>query len=424
MATYVPRLLDAVLADLLQGLPALAIDGAKGVGKTSSALRACRSELRVDRPAVAESLRNDPALIARLPPPVLIDEWQNVPQLWNEVRRQVDDDYSPGRFILTGSATPRPEARLHSGAGRIVRLRMRPLSLQERLDTEPSIRLRDLLQARLPTGTTDSALVFTDYVNEMTASGFPAIRSLPSRFREAQLDSYLTTIVEHDFPEHGVNVRRPQTLLAWLRAYAAATAGTASYTTILDAATPGDSDKPTKVTTGTWRDVLARLWLLDPVDAWMPLDPSFGRLAKAPKHFLVDPALAARLLDLTTDQLLVGSETPVLGPQAGTITGRLFESLVAQSLKVYAEVNDAKLYHFRSSAGHNEVDFIVERGSNVVAIEVKLSPTVSDADARHLNWLGEKLGSSLAAKLVVTTGPLMYRRSDDVLVVPAALLGA
>lgn len=424
MSAYIPRLQDAVLRDLLGGLPALAIDGAKGVGKTSTARRVCESELRVDDPAVAESLRNDPGLISRLPPPVLLDEWQHVPTLWNEVRRQVDDDYSPGRFVLAGSATPSRDANLHSGAGRIVRLRMRPLTLQERLGAEPAARLSDLLEGTLPTSTAESTFTYGEYLHELTASGFPAMRSLPERYRNAQLDGYLTNILEHDFPEQGVMVRRPQSLFAWLRAYAAATAGTASYTTILDAATPGDSDKPTKVTTGVWRDMLTRLWLLDPVDAWLPLDTSFGRLAKAPKHFLVDTALAARLLDLTSQRLQRGDSTPVLGPQTGTITGRLFEALVAQSLKVYVDVNDAKLYHFRSGNGRNEVDFIVEGGGSVVAIEVKLSPTVGDDDVRHLHWLGAKLGANLTAKVIVTTGSRSYMRRDGVLVLPAALLGA
>jgi len=424
MPGYLPRLHDSLLKDLLRGLPAVAIDGAKGVGKTSTAQQVANSTLSVDRPEIAESLTNDPSLIDRLSPPVLLDEWQYVPQLWNDVRRSVDSNYSPGRFVLTGSASPHDGDRLHSGAGRIVRLRMRPMSLQERGLGEPSVRLKDLLDGAEFGITQDSHVEFNQYLNEITASGFPAIRRLTDRYRTRQLDGYLQNIVEHEFPEQGLMVRRPQTLYAWLRAYAAATAGTASYTTILDAATSGESDKPTKVTTGVWRDMLSKLWLLDPVEAWLPGDTAFGRLAATPKHYLADPALAARLLNLTREQLGAGPGDAVLGPQAGTITGRLFEGLVAQSLQVYAGVNEAKLFHFRGEGGRREVDFIVERGRDLVAIEVKLSPTVSDHDVRHLHWLGERLGEALRAKVVVTTGRNVYMRRDGVLVVPAALLGA
>ncbi|MCW5818372.1 MAG: ATP-binding protein [Trueperaceae bacterium] len=424
MSAYLPRLQDAVLLDLLQGLPAVAIDGAKGVGKTSTAERVAGTVLQVDRPEVAESLRNDPGLIRRLKPPVLLDEWQYVPQLWNSVRRSVDEDYRPGQFLLAGSASPRAEERLHSGAGRIVRLRMRPLSIEERGLDEPSVRLADLLTGTASEASRNTDVGFGRYLHEITASGFPAIRQLPDRYRDAQLDSYVANVVEHDFPEQGLRVRRPQTLFAWLKAYAAATAGTASYTTILDAATSGGSDKPTKVTTGAWRDMLSRLWLLDPVEAWLPGDNAFGRLSAAPKHFLADPALAARLLNITSARLETGAVDHVIGPQGGTVAGRLFEALVAQSLQVYASVNEARLYHFRSEAGHREIDFIVERGNIVVAVEVKLSPSVSDDDVRHLHWLGERVGPALAAKVVVNTGPTSYRRRDGVWVVPAALLGA
>lgn len=419
---YQPRLLDQELAESLNELAAVAIDGAKGVGKTSTAARLAKTVLHLDLPETAETLKNDPQRIEHEPSPVLIDEWQLLPHIWDYVRRAVDQDARPGRFLLTGSAVPQG-VRLHSGAGRIVRMRMRPMSLAERGLDEPSVSLQGLLTGSTYAPGASTKMGFNDYVQEIVRSGFPGIRNLPERARTRQLDGYVTNIVEREFAEQGLMVRRPHLLLAWLRAYAAATASTALYTTILAAATPGHGDKPSKTTTLAYRDILSSLWLLDPIEAWLPGNNEFARLARAPKHYLADPALAARLLRLSEVQLLSGSNLKPIGPQHGSIAGRLFEALIAQSLHVYATTAEAQLWHFRSPNGDREIDFIVEREDRVVAIEVKLAPTVDDHDVRHLNWLQGKLGERLVARIVLTTGQHAYRRLDGVDVVPAVLLG-
>jgi predicted AAA+ superfamily ATPase len=147
------------------------------------------------------------------------------------------------------------------------------------------------------------------------------------------------------------------------------------------------------------------------------------RLTKKPKHHLVDPALAANLAGVDERALLSGSPTRV-APAAGTWLGAPFESLVTQSVRVYAADADASVGHMRSADTSREVDLIVEdRSLATLAIEVKLSQTVSDADVRHLNWLADQPGNRLADKVVITTGPHAYRRPDGVAVVPLALLG-
>ncbi|MDR0594287.1 MAG: DUF4143 domain-containing protein [Bifidobacteriaceae bacterium] len=192
----------------------------------------------------------------------------------------------------------------------------------------------------------------------------------------------------------------------------------------MNAATGGEGDKPAERTTIAYRDVLQSLWLLDEIGPWDPAGAPITRLAQTPKHFLADPALAAHLLDLDQATLAGGPLEPVFGPRHGSIAGRLFEALVALSLLTYAELSQARVSHLRTQNGDHEVDFIVQSGRRTVAVEVKLSRTVSDADVRHLLWLRERLGPALAEAIVVTTGPLAYRRkSDAVLVVPAALLG-
>lgn len=420
---YVRRTIDDELNVLLPELPAVALEGAKGVGKTQTALRRATTVHRLDDPAVAAIARADPRRMLAGDPPVLVDEWQRVPETWDLVRRAVDQDATGGRFLLTGSALPE-HAPTHSGAGRIVGLRMRPMSLVERGVDEPTVSLRDLLSGRRDsvTGTTDVTL--ETYTQQIVASGFPGLRHLTGRPLRAQLDGYLQRIVEHDIEESGLRVRRPDTLRRWLTAYAAATATTASYEKIRDAATSGIGDKPAKTTTGPYVEVLERLWILDRVDAWLPTRTPLSRLSASPKHHLVDPALATRLLGVGVDALLDGREPGPPVPRDGTLLGALFESLVTQSVRTYAQLAEAQVRHLRTYSGRREVDLIVERDDGrAMALEIKLARTATEHDTRHLTWLQGQLGDDLLDAAIITTGPDAYRRPDGIAVVPAALLG-
>jgi predicted AAA+ superfamily ATPase len=160
------------------------------------------------------------------------------------------------------------------------------------------------------------------------------------------------------------------------------------------------------------------------VPAWLPSRNHLNRLAQAPKHHLADPALAARILGLDADALLSGEEAGPQIPRDGTLLGHLFESLVTLSVRVYAQAAEARVKHLRLHGGQREIDLIVERADQrVLAIEVKLSGTVTDDDVKHLHWLREQIGDDLLDAVVINTGPQAYRRKDGVAVVPAALLG-
>lgn len=173
----------------------------------------------------------------------------------------------------------------------------------------------------------------------------------------------------------------------------------------------------------SYRDHLARLFILDPIPAWIPVFNPLKRLTQSPRHHLVDPALAARLAGVGKAGLLMGEGEPVANA-TGTWLGALFESLAAQSTRVYAEAASARTGHLRTKETDREIDLIVEREDRkVVAIEVKLSETVSDNDVRHLNWLADQLGDRLADRVLITTGEHAFRRPDGVAVVPRALLG-
>ncbi len=423
MPEYLRRVVDDELDVLLPDLPAIALDGPKGVGKTATASRRAATVHRLDDPAQRAVLAADPGRLVSGATPVLVDEWQRFPQSWDVVRRAVDDGIGGGRFLLTGSAAP-TEQPTHSGAGRIVTLRMRPLSLVERGLVAPTVSLTELLTGARRAVSGISPLRLADYAEEIVASGLPGLRGTSGRARRMRLDGYLDRIVERDFAEQDRPLRDPAGLRRWMTAYAAATATTASFETIRDAATGAEGQIPARSTTVPYRRVLEQLWILDPVEAWLPTRNHLARLAAPPKHHLADPALAARLLGADVAALLDADPLGPPVPRNGPLLGHLFESLVTLGVRVQAQAAEAVVRHLRTKGGEREIDLIVERADHrVVAIEVKLGAVVDDADVRHLRWLAAALGDDLLDAVVVTTGTEAYRRSDGIAVVPAALLG-
>lgn len=421
MAGYVRRVVDDELDLLLAHLPAVLLDGPKGVGKTSTAQRRANEVWRLDVPAREAVVAADPDVVADSSPLVLVDEWQRVPSVWDAVKRAVDAGAGAGSFLLTGSATT---GATHSGAARIVSVRMRPLTLPERGLAEPTVALADLLTGEHPNVRGNSGLTLRDYTREIAASGLPGLRDLTGRALRMQLDGYIDRIVERDVPEAGLQVRRPATLRAWLRAYAAAVGETVAYDKLRDAATAGVANKPAKSTTIPYTEVLTQLRIIDPLDAWAPSMNRLKRLTHGPKHHLADPALAVRLLGLDESGLIAGQPGAVEVPRDSVLLGGLFESLATLTVRVLAQVSEAKAYHLRTYGGRHEVDLIVERGDGrVLAVEVKLAGAIDDDDVTHLHWLGDQIGDRLLDKVVVSTGPAAYRRPDGVAVVPLALLG-
>jgi len=420
---YLRRTVDEELDELARHLPAIALEGAKGVGKTATALERAATARRLDDPAELAIARADPRRLVNGKPPVLVDEWQRLPETWDLVRRAVDDGAGPGSFLLTGSAVPVP-GPVHSGAGRIVSLRMRPMTLTERGVEQPTVSLRSLLAGDREPVAGRTAVGLDDYVREIVTSGFPGIRQLRGRALRAQLDGYLERVCTRDFEEAGNRRVDREGLRRWLTAYAAASSTTASYETIRDAATRGEGDKPARSTTIPYREVLERLWVLDPVPAWLPSRNRLARLARAPKHQLVDPALVLRLLGADERTLLEGVEPGPLLPRDTTLLGACFESLATLCVRVAAQAAEARVGHFRLHSGRREIDLIVERADRrVLGIEVKLAQVVDDSDVAHLRWLRQELGDDVLDAVIVTTGPEAYRRSDGIAVVPLALLG-
>src|SRR5690606_22422291 len=312
--TYFRRIIDDELDELFEGIAAIAIEGAKAIGKTETAIQRAKTIYQLDDPAQQALLRADPNRILIGEKPILIDEWQRMPETWDIIRRAVDKNPSPNQFILTGSATP-ISAPTHSGAGRIVRVRMRPFSIFERRLESHSVKLSSLLQNEKSPINGETKVRLHDYVEMIVTSGFPGLRDLKGRPLRAQLESYISRIVDRDFEEMGQIVRKPEALKRWLAAYAAATATTASMETIRNAATSGEEEKPNRTTVNLQRDILERLWILDSIPAWIPSRNYFSQLTHPDKHHLVDPALAAILLGVRSESLLKGEDSVIEIPR-------------------------------------------------------------------------------------------------------------
>lgn len=427
MSAYRRRVVDDELDDLLPHLAAVSLEGPRGAGKTTTALQRAGTVFRLDDPETLEIVAADPKRLSRGAEPIVVDEWQLYPPSWDFVRRAVDEDPRPGRFILTGSATP-ADPPAHSGAGRIVSVRMRPLALSERwagwTPRAPTVSLSELVKGGRPDigGRTDARL--EDYASEIAGGGFPGLLGLSGRSRRAALRGYVDRVIDADILEAGRRVRNRAALRRWMEAYAAATSTSASYEKIRDTASGGHGDKPNRKAAAAYIEALERLWMIDPVPAWTPMRSRLTKLAVGPKHQLADPALAASLLGVGAGALLEGAPAGPPVPRDGTLLGSLFEALAALNLRVYAQACEARVRHLRKRGNQRQVDFVVVRPADrVVAVEVKLSYSINDRDVRHLRWLQRELGDNLLDTLVISTGTAAYRRTDGIAVVPAGLLG-
>ncbi len=422
---YQRRIVDDLLDEVGSELSTIVVRGARAVGKSATAARRAKTTYALDDPNTLALAQADPDLLVRGERPILIDEWQKWPPSWDRVRREVDVDPS-SRFLLAGSAEPQ-EQPSHSGAGRFVFLHLRPMSLVERGLEAPHVSLAGLLSGdrdEVGGGSTDVGLA--DYASEIVRSGFPGIRTLSERARRLRLGGYLEATFGYAISNGSDEPRYdPGALRRWAQSYAAATATTSSYETIRDGATPGESEKPSYERTAAIRRALERAYVIDPVPAWLPSLNQLSQLGKAPKHNFVDPALAAELRGLDAEALVQpGGLVQGTGRHRPYIAA-LFESLVAQSVRVYAEHNEATVYHLRTHRGEREVDLIVERrDGSVVALEVKLASTPGPDDFKHLTWLKRRIGDRLLDAGVVTTGSHTYRDpATSFAVIPAALLG-
>lgn len=416
---YQRRLVDSVLDAVFPALPAVLLDGPKAVGKTTTATQRAKTIRNLQDQGEQALAESDPNWLLAGHRPLLIDEWQMVPQSWSQVKQAVDKDFSGGQFLLTGSL---PNFSTHSGAGRITAIRMRPLSFAERSVAEASISFAGLLAGNAEVSG-ESTFVLADYIEEITRSGFFGIRGLEGRALGLALSGYLERVVDSDLPEMGVSTRKPASLRAWLASYAAATGTVAKWETIRDSANPGSDQPLSRDALIPYRDALTRLRILDELPPWVPTRNEMIRVGSASKHLLADPALALNLLSLDAKALMEPRSFETRDKYK-PLVGRMFEALVALSVRVYAEAEFAKAMHFRDYRGDHEVDLVVEReDGKLLAIEVKLASTIQDRDLKPLRWFASQVGDELIDSVVLYTGRHAYRK-DGVAIIPFSMLGA
>ncbi|MQA62288.1 MAG: DUF4143 domain-containing protein [Actinophytocola sp.] len=416
---YVKRMVDEQIEADLATAGAVVLEGPKACGKTETARQHAASEVRLDvDEAAAELVRLDPALVLEGDTPRLVDEWQLEPRVWNAVRRMVDDRRAPGQFLLTGSATPEPDARRHSGAGRMARVRMRPMSLWESGDSIGQVSLAALFAGEPARGRCE--LTIAQYASLIVRGGWPetavGIATKPHRFAR----NYLDYAIEHAIPTTTGVRHDPLRLERFLHAYAQFSAHTAPLSRIISRVVGDDAPAAGRDRTLTWNtadaysDAARKLMLLADLPAWSPELRSRTRLVELSKRHLVDPSLAAALLGADTDRLLGEPAT----------LGYLFESLAARDVQVYAQAIDARVFHYRERNGDLEADIVVEKPEGSwIGIEVKLGSHAIDAAAASLLALAERRIARPPQTLAIITGSgYAYQRSDGVNVIPLGTL--
>lgn len=414
--TYRQRVVDAEVASRLTAVGAVVIEGPKACGKTATARRVAASEVLLDVDAEARrAIAVDPSLVLGGPVPRLFDEWQIEPEIWNHIRRTVDDRGAPGQFILTGSAVPADDITRHTGAGRISRIRMRPMSLFESGHSGGSISLAELL-AGAPVRSSEAGLTVPDLVERIAVGGWPGLLNLSVDDSLRAVRDYLTEIQRVDIGRVDGSRREPQKIARLLRSLARNVATYAAATT-LASDTGGPEAALDDDTIRGYLSALDRLFVIEDQPAWAPHLRSRSILRISAKRHYVDPSLAVAALRATPERLLGDLN----------LTGFLFEGLVVRDLRVYAQALDADVLQYRDNTGL-EIDAIVEmRDGRWGAFEVKLGLRYVDDAAKALTKFSSRVdtdrsGTPAVLGVIVPTG-YGYIRDDGVAVIPIGALG-
>lgn len=416
MATvpYYPRICDEVLNRKLQLTGATLVVGPKWCGKTETALQAAASVIYIQSdPQYKETGKIMPSLLLEGETPRLIDEWQDVPELWNAVRHMVDQRKKQGQFILTGSATPRDEVMAHSGIGRISRIQMRPMSLYESKESSGAVSLKALFDGEQEIAAVNS-LNIPQLAYAVCRGGWPGAVTLPAG-GELLAREYTDMLVESDISNLDGVERNPHRIRQVLRSLARNSSTLTTANTILEDVRANDITINER-TLDNYLNAMRRLFVVEDVPAWSPSLRSKTTIRTSMKRQLADPSVATAILRVDINGLLHDLNT----------FGFLFESLCTRDMRVYAQANDGEIFHYRDK-DQLEIDLIVSlNDGRWAAVEVKLGEHQADEAATNLIRLKNKVDISRignpAFLMVLTGGKFAYQRKDGVLVVPLACL--
>ena len=418
---YMPRVIDARIDEYLGTFGAVCIEGLKWCGKTWTSSFHSKSEFYVGDPAGNFQNRRlaelSPSLALEGETPRLIDEWQEVPPLWDAVRNKVDQTARKGQFILTGSATPNHKGILHSGAGRIAKLRMRPMSLYESGDSSGKVSLERLCRCELAPAMTGEVDI-KKLIELIIRGGWPASINLPIERASLLPAEYLNAIIDDDVYRMDGVKRNAAKMRKLLRSLARNESATVAIKTLKSDIMGVDNEDIDAETISEYLNVFDRLFITDNQQPFTTGIRSSVRVKQAVKRHFSDPSLACALLKATPEGLLGDLQT----------LGFLFEALCERDLKVYAESFGGTLYHYRDYSGR-EIDAVIELpDSRWCAFEIKLGANQIDAAAEGLLAIrneaaGDPKGKPPAALCVICgMSSAAYRRPDGVFVVPPTAL--
>ncbi|MDE0497095.1 MAG: DUF4143 domain-containing protein [Acidimicrobiaceae bacterium] len=417
-AGYRPRVVDREVSETLQASPAVLLDGPRASGKTWTGKRFARSEALLDTlPGARLAASVDPAGLLDGAVPRLLDEWQQVPGIWNPMRRACDDRAQMGQFILTGSANPPDEITRHSGAGRVARVRMRPMSLFESGESDGSVSLTAMIDGA-PCRPNRPGVPIADMVDLVCRGGWPRIVSATPAAAQRYLRNYLDDISRADIASVDDVKRDPVGVRRVLASLGRNVSTKASYATIANDAS-GDREVPVHPrTVKSYMQALERLFVVEDLPAWQPHLRSRIALRTTPTRHLVCPSLAVAALRTNSARLRADLE----------FFGLLFESLVVRDLRIYSQLEGCQLSHYRDEYGL-EVDVILERADGEwAAFEVKLGSDDGVAEAvESLRSLRDrvdtaKMGSPVRLAVITATGIGVELR-DGIAVIPITTLG-
>lgn len=417
MAKYRGRVVDVELSSRLRSAASVVVEGPRASGKTETARRLASSEVLLDIDLEAqEAAAIDPRLILAGSRPRLIDEWQLVPSVWNHVRRASDESGAKGQFILTGSAAPVDDVTRHSGAGRVSRMRMRPMSLLESGVSSGAVSLGQLLDESVPAAP-DPGLTLRDVALWTCRGGWPGTLDDTQRDAQRFVRDYIDEVRRTDVEQADGIRRDPARILQLLRSLGRNSATEVSMRTL--AADSGGSDGPLDPrTAASYVEALERVFVIENQPAWAPHLRSRSTLRRSPKRHFADPSLAVAALRTGPDRLMADLST----------FGLLFESLVVRDLRVYAQAHDAEVFHYRDDTGL-EVDAVVEvLDGSWAAFEIKLGGRERiDEAARNLLRFRDRVDLSRVGGLrqlgVITATGFAYQRPDGVAVMPIGVIG-
>jgi hypothetical protein len=403
---YRRRLVDATLADAMAAFGAVMLAGPRAVGKTTTAARVASSVARLDVPDTAAIFRADPdAALRRAERPLLIDEWQEVPEILGAVKRAVDRDRTPGQFVLTGRVGAHTDASTWAGTGRIVRIDMYPLAEREIAAsdlTAPGMieRLATSWLSDIAQGDSD----IDDIVDRSLRGSFPELAYVDrtARQRDLWLASYIGDLVTHDVASVGAT-RDPERLRRYLAVLSEHIAGQPTEATLWR-----DAELNARTAAG-YDSLLSALGILDLVPAWTT--NRLKRLTKGRKRYLADTALAAaaagvRAADLYSDPRLLG---------------RWMDAFAAMQIRPEVGISTPphRMHHLRVEGGRHEVDMVIDLGARrLFAVEIKAGAAPTRGDARHLTWLRDELGDRFVGGVVLHTGAAVIELDDRIAAVP------